>query len=57
MKQYKFIGEEPRDFGGLGIVEPGQVFDVDESMFDLFDGTVLFKEIVKKVVKKEKDGD
>ena len=53
MKQFKFIGKEPRDFGGLGVVEPGQIFDVDDSKVELFEGTVLFKEVKSKKVKEE----
>lgn len=54
--KFKFIGKEPLDFGGLGIVEPGQIFEVEEGNDELFKGTVLFekvKEVKKEVIKEE----
>lgn len=53
--KFKFIGEQKMEIGMLGIVEPGQEFDVNNEKFlPIFVGNPRFEEIKeKKVVKKE----
>ena len=42
----------------LGVIVPGQVFEVgDEKFLAIFQDKTLFKQVVKKVVKKVKDGE
>ena len=58
---YKYVGDIAASIGELGIVEPGQIFEVnnkelEEAIFKSILFEVVKKE-VKKVVKKEKDGD
>jgi len=59
--KYKYVGEVAASIGELGIVEPGQIFEVNNKhLEEVIFKSILFeivKEDVKKVVKKEKDGD
>ena len=56
--KYKFIGPKRVHIGALGIVEPGQEFEVEnEYMIETIFNCNIF-EVVKKEVKKiKKDGD
>jgi uncharacterized protein YfkK (UPF0435 family) len=57
--KFKFIGKKKLDIGGVGIVEPEQVFDVNnEALLPIFKIKHLFeplndKNVTKKVIKKE----
>lgn len=59
--KYKFKGSKRVEIGELGIVEPGQEFTVNnEAMLHLFTAELfdeVKKEVIKKVVKKTKDGE
>lgn len=51
--KYKFIGKEAIEISMLGVIEPGQEFDVNNDAYmHLFKDNPVF-EIVKQVVKKE----
>jgi hypothetical protein len=55
--KYRFIGTQRVHIGALGIVEPGQEFEVEnEYMIETIFNSKIF-EIVKKEVKIKKDGD
>ena len=56
--KYKFKGNKKASIGALGIVEPGQEFEVENEYMikTIFDSKIF--EVVKKEVKKiKKDGD
>lgn len=57
--KYKFKGNKRVEIGELGIVEPGQIFEVNNKiMEEAIFKTNLFevvKKEVKKIVKKEDD--
>lgn len=61
--KFKFIGERKMEFGMIGIVEPGQEFDINnEEFLPVFIGNPRFeeiksKEVVKKEVIKDEEGE
>ena len=60
--KYKFIGPKRVEIGELGIVEPGQEFDVNNELLrvKIFESKlfeVVKKEVKKVVIKKEKEGE
>lgn len=58
--KFKAINKKPVDIGGLGVIQPGDEFEVlNEKMLPIFKGAIgVFEEVkepkkVKKIVKKE----
>ncbi len=55
--KYKFIGPKRVHIGALGIVEPGQIFEVENEFMikTIFDSKIfeVVKPEVKKIIKKE----